>query len=368
MTDQLTHDQVRRLRFRAQRLTPDAALPDVASLMRESFALQSQEPDSAALSIQARTNGVTHADVKCAREVERSLVLTWAMRGTMHLVPAADVRWLLAYLGPIVIRKTERRFKQLGLDEGVRARALNLIPSILSEHDPLNRADLADALAEHGVPVEGQAIHHLVRFAALSGVICFGPEIDGDLTYVVLDDWLSAVEPAPMDDTVVLPELARRYLNAYAPATLQDFVTWAGIPKADGKAAFAGISDACVTVEIGGDPALMLESQWDARGEVEAGAVRLLPRYDSYLLGYQDRGFMIDDAYARRVHPGGGLIKESMAVDGRLIGTWRLKKRKADAVIHVDLFEPLEQDSLAKLNSEAERLGQFLGQSVSINL
>lgn len=179
---ELTTKQVRLLRLKSQRLSDNSAFNNASQLINHVCGLQSQELPSAYLAIRARTRNLTLEDAKKAREIDRSIVLTWAMRGTMHLVSSEDLAWLLALFGSLYIGKTAQRFKQLGLSQDIREGALYHIQDILAEHDSMTRAELAQALARHNIPVEGQAIHHLVRYAALSGLICFGAKHDGELT------------------------------------------------------------------------------------------------------------------------------------------------------------------------------------------
>ena len=216
MTAILTVEQVRRLRARQQMLCGDRRSRSAAETVSALFALQSQEGPSAQLAIHARCPAVSQADVIRAREVERAFILTWTLRGTLHLVAAEDLRWQLALCGPGAIRGTGSRYKQLGLTEDAREKGLEAIQAILSREGALIRSQLAQALDPRGIPVAGQAIHHLVRYAALRGLVCFGPEIDGDLTYVLLDQWLPEQAPQPDDP---LPAFARRYLAAYGPAS-----------------------------------------------------------------------------------------------------------------------------------------------------
>ena len=331
-------------------------------IVRALFALQSQEWPSAQLAIHARAHGVTQADVVHAREVERAFALTWSLRGTLHLVAAEDIRWQLELCGPPAIRGTRSRYKQLGLTEDIRVRALVAIADILGCDGALTRAELARALASRGIPVAGQAIHHLVRFAALRGLICFGPAINGDLTYTLLDAWLPPLKPAPHPDDPLL-EFTRRYLTAYGPATLADFKRWSGLGASEVKAAWAAVALECVHVTIPQGEALMIERHLDAlETPGREPTVRLLPRYDSYLLGYESRAFMVADAYAKRVHPGGGLIRACLLVDGEARANWKLEKRRAGIRVLVEPFEALDQSVMPRLEAEVQSLGRYLGQ------
>ncbi len=360
MTIDLSLEQLRRLRLKNQRLAEGARVASGASVVRDLCALQSQEWQSAQLAIAARATGITQADIRRAREVDRSFVLTWSLRGALHLVPSDDVAPQLSLCGPGAIRGTRRRYQQLGLSESIREKALGEIQDILKREGALSRSQLAQALAERGIPVAGQAIHHLVRFAALRGLICLGPELDGDLTYVLLADWqpIGTGLWRPQDPA---RELALRYLRAYAPATLVDFSRWSGLGAREVKAAWAAVADECFTVSIPGGEAFMLHEQIsDLMKMPEQQPARFLPRYDNYLLGYASRAFMVADRYAKQVHPGGGLIRACVLIDGEAKANWKLEKRRAGLRVVVEPFEALERSIFPSLEAEVESLGRFL--------
>jgi len=360
MSIQLTRKQTRQLRARQQLLCAVSQRSSAAEIVPQLFALQSQEWPSAQLAIHARARGITQADVIHAREVERAFVLTWSLRGTLHLVAAEDLRWQLDLCGPPALRGSRSRYKQLGLTEDARESALQEMRDILTRDTALTRAQLADALEARGIPVAGQAIHHLARFAALRGLICLGAEVDGDLTYVLLDEWLPASAAAPpVDDP--LREFARRYLATYGPATMADFKRWSGLTAAQAKQAWAVIESECVPIALPEGETLILERHLE---QLEAPpnepTVRLLPRYDNYLLGYASRAFMVDAAYAKQVHPGGGLIRACLLVDGEAKANWKLEKRRAGLRVVVEPFEALERSIFPSLEAEVESLGRFL--------
>ena len=368
MNSILTVEQVRRLRARQQLLAGECHATSAAETVSALFALQAQEWPSAQLAIHARCPGVSQADVLQAREVERAFVLTWTLRGTLHLVPAADLRWLLELCAPAAISGSNSRYKQLGLTEAARERGLEAIQAVLSREGALIRSQLAQALEGFDIPVAGQAIHHLVRYAALRGLVCFGPEVDGDLSYVLLDEWLPATVEAsrPADP---LGELARRYFEAYAPANMADFGRWSGMGKAQVRRAWDAVAGDCVPVNIPGGQALLLPEQLDALEVApDEPVARLLPRYDNYLLGYASRAFMVADAHAKQVHPGGGLIRACVLIDGEARASWKLEKRRAGIRVVVSPYETLSAVEAAQLEVKVAALGGFFNTSVELQI
>ena len=365
MGSQLSEADIQRFRFHHQGLANKAT--DVSSIVRGLCAMQSQEWAAAQLAIRARSNGLTAEAIRHAREVQRSVVLTWTLRGTMHLVATADLHWQLDILGAVFIRKTERRYRQLGLGEdATRKRGAQLIQATLQKEGALHRAAIAEAIAPHGIPVEGQAIHHLVRYTALAGLICFGPERDGELTYVSLDDWLGIQSRHHLNQQEALAELVRRYMEANAPATVHDLASWSGLPMAQVKAGFQTIADDLIEVETPDGTAWMLKQQQELSGS--GRIVRLLPRYDNYLLGHKSRDFMVAPDYAKAIHPGGGLIRSCLVVDGQARGIWRLEHKRDVSKVIVEAFTPLEDEIIPRLEAEAQDIGRFLNLNAQLEI
>ena len=202
------------MRMAAQVLAGDRPA-DVERAAFRSAGIQAQDLTASRLGLWARTAGLDQAAVIRACDTERTVVRSWLMRGTLHLVPSADLRWMVGLFGPRTISRYRRRRLDLGLDDEVCARALDLIPEILDR--PLPRAELVTALTRRRLRIDptGQAPAHLLMFAACSGLICRGPDHGDEPTYVLLDDWVGPGHPGLEGAGVV--ELARRYLPRSPP-------------------------------------------------------------------------------------------------------------------------------------------------------
>ena len=298
-------DRTRLLRARAQWLL-GKRLTDPLSVVRATAGIQAQEPVAAMLSIRVRSSGLRRADIEHALVEERSIVRLWAMRGTIHLVPSEDAAWLVDLLGPLGMTGSYRRLEQLGVPEADRERALVLIRDLLADRGPLTRAELMEPLAAAGITTDGQAAAHLPALAALHGYVCFGPPRGGKPTYALRDDWLGTDLPRLPRERAVA-ELARRYVHAFGPAEPEDFAAWSGLPLRDARAGWAA---------IGAQPARRVR-------EPDPPVVRLLPAFDTYLLGYRTREFCVPAEHAREVWPGGGIVRPTVVQNGRGIGTWR---------------------------------------------
>jgi winged helix DNA-binding protein len=370
MTPSLTADQTRLLRLRAQGLyrPPSEAAHDVAQIVGEAAGLQAQDAAAGRWAAGVRGPGLTVGDVEHARVVARTVVRTWAMRGTLHLVAATDLRGLRALCGPLLLRGDARRRTQLGLDDPTCARAMRLIREAIVADGPRTRADLAARLGAVGIPTAGQAIVHLLYYAVLSGLICQGPDRDGEPAYVLLDDW---VAPAPVPPRPqALAALARRYLAAYGPAGPDDLAAWAGLPKPDVRLAWAGIADEVRAVEADGQPAWLLKERagWLDGPPPAQPIVHLLPAFDTYLLGYRDRRLSVAPEHARHIHPGGGILHPTLLVDGRAQGVWRSARKRDRLEVVVAPFADLPAPVQAGLEAAAAALGHFLSLPVDLRV
>ncbi|MEO3768231.1 winged helix DNA-binding domain-containing protein [Streptomyces sp. B5E4] len=320
------------------------------------FAVQAQDVEAAALGLRARARGLTRTAVREALEDRRTLVRGWFMRGTLHLVPAADVHWLLALYGPRLVSRAARRHRDLGLDEDVYGRAERVVVDAVAAHGPLTRAELAERLARVGVEPEGQAPIHVIRRAALAGLVCHGPLRAGEPTYVALRDWLPPpAGPQPAGDAAVR-ELVRRYLRGHGPAAPDDFAVWSGLPPGTARRVWPEAAPH----EQGTD-----EQGTDEQGTGETGAdgpdpspdVRLLPAYDDYWLGWRDRDAAIPPDFVRAVRPGGGQIRAAVTVNGRAAGTWT-GPRKGN--VQVRMFAEGPDRAAADVTAETADVARFL--------
>jgi hypothetical protein len=317
--------------------------------------IQAQELPAARLAVRPRSRELTDAGVEVARVEQRTFVRTWAMRGTLHLIASKDLPWLRRLLSPGSIRANARRSAELGLDEQTYSQALRSIDEALSGGRALTRAGVSEALKAAGVDSSGQRMVYLLARATQEGLICEGPMQGRIPTYVRVEDWLGPAPPANADRAEDVELLVRRYLDAYGPAGPEDLATWSGLPVRDCRDAFrrghlAEVKAAGRALWVTGD----------VLGEDPSG-VRLLPAFDTFLLGYRDRTFHLDPAFARRVNAGGGIVKPVLMLDGRVVGTWRLARKAGGSKVTVQPFAGLPEKALRRLEDEVSDIGRFLG-------
>ncbi len=327
-----------------------------ADVVRHLAGIQAQAPMAAELGIRARTTRVSLEDVDRARFEERSTVRTWAMRGTIHLIAAEDVGWLVPLTVEPSVAESRRRLDQQGVPWATAERAVGLIDDALAADGPLTRREIAQRLRRRRVRTEGQAGAQLVWLASARGVCCFGPKRGGEHTFVHLRDWLGP--PRALDRDQALAELAVRYLAAHSPAEPADLATWSGLRAADVRRAWSLVADRLVEVDTAHGRQWRLKGR---RSEVPEGSVRLLPMFDEYLMGWRSRDLILPERHARKVIPGGGVIRQSAVADGVAVATWSAVIKGRRLAVTVEPFARPTRAVRAALEKEAKDVGRFRG-------
>ncbi len=320
-------------RLTAQLLAGPPARDPVAVAERI-LAVQGQDPRGFRLAVRARTEGLTAADVDRALTEERSLLVTWLNRGTLHLVRSEDYPLLQAVTTPPLRTSSERRLAQEGVRRrGARHRA---IERALADEGPLTSDALRERLVAAGVRAEGQALYHLLFKASLDGLVVRGPM--AGQAGLRARARLARPSRSRVDRDEALGEFARRYLAGHGPATDRDLARWAGIP----------LGDAAGRPRGGGRAALLRSVPSSRRRGCSA-------RSSPCLLGWISREDIVGDE--PNLVTAGGMFYPFAMVRGRAVASWRL----ADGEVELDPFRRIAKADREALERDAEDVVRFLG-------
>ena len=342
------------LRAAAQLLHRPSTAGDPADVARETAGIQAQDLRAGRLGFRARSARLRAAAVDRARIEERSIVRTWAMRSTMHLLATEDIGWVLPLFDPGLAADSRRRLGQLGLDANSQSRALEAIERALEADGYLGRTELVERLGQVGIEIDAARRVHLFRLATGEGLAILGPDRGAETLLALASDWVG--ERPPHDRDAAVTELARRYLRAFGPATEADFAGWSGLPLRDVRAGLGRIAAELVEVRVGEQRA------WTLRGAARhprGRIVRLLPAWDNYLMGHRDRDFIAGPERWPTVMPGGGLIRPTILVDGVAVGTWSVRRKGREIRVDLDPFEELNDEITAATREEIQDVERF---------
>jgi hypothetical protein len=333
-------------RLAAQLLAGKPARDPVAVTQRL-LAVQGQDLRGARLAIRARSEGLTVADVDRALSEDRSLLITWLNRGTLHLVCSEDYAWLHALTTPPLLTGNARRLQQEGVTPSAAERGVRAIERALAAEGPLTRAQLRERIAAARVRTDGQALVHLLMLATLRGLTVRGPMAGREHAYALVRDWLG--EPAAVDRQAALAELARRYLAGHAPADARDLARWAGLPLRDARVGLVAIA---AELRERADGLLELRKR---RGRVPAEPPpRLLGAFEPLLLGWCSREEIV--GANKTLVTNNGLFRPFALVHGKAVASWKLVK---DEVV-LEPFARLARADRAALEDDARDIVRYL--------
>lgn len=319
---------------------------DPLAVAERLLAIQAQDMRGARLAIRARSNGLSAADVDRALTEDRSLLVTWLNRGTLHLVRSEDYRWLHALTAPRLRTANARRLTQEGVRSDAAERAIAVIERALTEEGPLDRDRLRDRVASAGVRTLGQAFVHLLALASIRGLIVRGPMVAGQPAFVLARDWLG--ESAPKNRDVALAELARRYLTGHGPADDRDLARWSGLPLGDARAGLEAIAS---ELHERNDGLVDLKRRAPAAPLPEP---RLLGAFEPILLGWKSRELLLGEP--EHLVVSGGVFRPFALAHGRAVATWTIARQK----IELEPFGRLAGGDRTALEADARAVTRFL--------
>lgn len=283
----LTWNQVCAWRLTQHGLAPRIKRDEIVEVTSRLFGIHGQVMSASELALGARAEGLTPQDVQNALWQDRTLVKTWAMRGTLHLLAAEDL--------PIhtAARSIDPRvwidFESHGISEKQARTFIEAVPQVLGDK-PLTREQLAAAVTEQiGLPALGDLIASSgwgtpLKLYAFRVDLCFGPNQGRNVTFVNPRKWLGKWEP--VEPLAALQEIARRYLRAYGPLRPRHFARWWNEGRVNvAKKLFKQIEDELEIISVEGWEATALRATLDPMQQAAtSGVVRLLPLFDAYVL------------------------------------------------------------------------------------
>lgn len=338
-----TLHEIALLRLVAQRIA-GTGLATATDAVHWLTAAQAQDYQGALTSVALRTSSGTRQSVEAALDTGQ-IVRSWPMRGTLHLVVAEDLPWMLDLTAARLVTRAAARRAQLGLDLPVIEQARELAVAALTGGHRMRRDDLLAVWSEGGVDTAGQRGYHLIWHLAQTGTLCFGPVREHEQLLVLVDEWIPC--PRHLERDVALGEWAWRYFCSHGPATIKDFTRWTALIAADVRAGLELARSRLAGVDVEGveyfmdpqTPELLDACRRDARG------VFLLPGFDEFVLGYSDRRASLPAEFVNRIVPGGnGVFRPTVVSDGQIIGTWAHSGRGARRIVAATPFASFPED------------------------
>jgi hypothetical protein len=347
------------LRLAAQgivRPAGEAAPDNPTEVVRGMLAMQAQDYAGALWSIGLRMASASRRSIEAVHETG-AFVRSWPMRGTLHFVAADDLPWMLSLTGERMVRAAEGRRRQLELDQTQFDRAERIARDRMHAGATISRAELFAAWQAGGLPTTGQRGVHLLAQLAQTAVIV----LVGQNEWALLEHRVPS--PRVPERADALREFALRYFTSHGPATERDFAWWSSLTLTDARAGIAAAREQLDELDVDG-------TLYYVRPGLEpaARALRLLPGFDEYLLGYSDRSAPLSGADSAVIVPGGnGVFLPTIVVNGEVIGAWRRTSRPKKVAVELERFHDFSASTKSGIAVAAKRYGAFLEQPVDVS-
>jgi hypothetical protein len=347
------------LRLQSQRLSclsnesPSSLISWLGGIQAQDFA-----GSMWALGIRSTDNNEKNIEQAFAR---KELIRTWAMRGTLHLVSAGDIRWLLTLLGARLLKGSLPRNLQLGLDGSTLNRTNEILLLALQGGKQLTRSELRTVFAENGIDADGVRFYHIMWHAALKQLVCYGLKRGGEFTFALLDECVPEGHSLSRDES--LTELAKRYFLSRGPATLDDFIWWSGLTITDARTALGGAMPHLKKI-VFSDQVYWIDRDHPDNG-MPAKTAFLLPPFDEFLVAYKDRSTALDPRLKKIIISRNGIFYPVVLLEGRVAGIWKRSFKKDKITIEISTESTFSASSRKTILAAANLYSQFHGKELA---
>jgi len=354
-------------RVQRQHLAVRAPACDALDVVRDVCGLHAQVMSSAELTLWARVDDLAPGGVASALWEDRTLVKTWAMRGTLHLLRADELALYVGAQGALPERFDKPSWlRAAGVTRPQIDALLEAVPRALAG-GPLTREELATAVAgQTGDARLGEKLRDgfgsFLKPSAFRGDLLFAPSEGRNVRFVHPARWLGGFSPD--DPGPAMAEVVRRYLSAHGPATREHFQRWFGFASpAQAGRQLAALGDELVEVDVEGTAMWAIATEVDAIAAARpAGTVNLLPAFDQYVVGApRDADAVLLPEHRSAVYRPQGWLSPVLLVDGVISGTWS-HERKGDLLeVSIAPFSRQPKAVRDAAEREAVRLAAYLG-------
>ena len=366
----LSRVQVNSWRLSRHHLAKQARKGEIEKVVSDLCGVQAQVLPYAALAIWARVEGITMQDVQDALWKHRSLVKTWCMRGTLHLISASELPIYVAARKTTMVVKPDWLTPEIDVEE--RERIVSVIREAL-DGQILTREQLANEVVER-LGMSANVRKHmlsgwgnLLQPAAEQGYLCFGPSKGPKVTFVRPDQWIGKWnEPNGRE---AWKTLLRQFFSTYGPATHHDIGHWWGLRPDKAKMLMESIADELEEVEFEG------EKRWVRRADVaqiieveRVRSVKLLPSWDCYVMFYHPRELFVSQGHRARIFTRLQGNKPVLLMDGVAGGVWEQRRKSGLTEVRVQPFSNLSSTEKQLVREEAASLGEFMGTKVEVTV
>ena len=368
MTEVSLH-AVRGFRMRRQHLIERAPRGNLLEGVEAVHGIQAQISAHAQFAVAQRIEKCRPAEIDRALWTEITLIKTWAMRGTVHWLPATEEPLFMAAIRSFREADFDRWWELDGISRGQVDALYAAVVDALAV-GPMTRQEVAAAV----VPVVGDwAEPYLLSswgsgFKAMchSGLVVFGPNRGTNVTFARRDHWTA--RPQPDDMQAALREVIRRYVRSFGPVTVQDAAYWLGATIRDIQAAWNDLLPEMAAVRVDGGERWLLAGDLADLTEMEDASlpVRLLPAFDPLLLAHRAKTDLLPEHLRKRIYGAAAWVYPAVLVKGAVTGIWRYERKAKSMNVTVEPFGKISKAVQRAIQREANYLASITDRTAEV--
>jgi hypothetical protein len=347
------------IRLESQQIT-SSTFNTAGEIVHWMGAMQAQDYGMAKWAIGVRLTGSTDKMIEASLD-KGEILRTHLLRPTWHFVTAEDISWMLALTAPHIKSSVKSRHRDLEITGTIIEKSNNAIAKALTG-GYLTREMLVNELLKVNIRTDENRASHLLLWAELDGLICSGPSSGNKRTYTLLENCIPKNKPLLRDEA--LAKLAERYFNSHAPATLQDFIWWSGLPVTDAKHGFEMIRSSFISASVDSQNYWIPASLSPPRKKKSSTVV--LPAYDEFIISYKNRNAALNAENHKKSISSNGIFRPVIVVNGKVTGIWKRTPGKDTVLLETVFSRLLNKTELDSINEAFGAFGRFLEKKTAV--
>ncbi len=325
----------------------------VTDVVKHFWCLQAQDTGQAKWCIWSRVAWSTSIEIDNALR-KGEIVRTRPMRGTLHYMDPAHVRWMLKLCASKTLHGFVKRREYLWISDEHAELALQVFQKEMTGRKIVPRDQIKGLLEAWWVPMEQKRVYHLTCYAGTRGVLCFGPPDEkGNDTFVLLDEWIPKQEK--LSEQEQLATLASMYVRSHGPVTVDDLAWWTGLGKTICKKSLWTLSEHTHMIEYMGKEYRYIPT---ANNQLKKW-VHLLWWFDEYFLWYKHRSVITKTP--KKYFSTNWIFSQTIMIDGAVVGKWKRKIKTSSIDFSFEIIDPIILDvpMIQEIEAQAERFSSF---------
>lgn len=285
-----------------------------------------------------------------------TIIRTHVLRTTWHFVAPADIRWMLQLSAPGIYKQMAYYDRQLGIEEKELTKSAKLLEKTLIGEKQLTRPELEEIFIKAKFNCDGMRFGHLLMHAELQGLLCSGAKKGKQITYALLEERVPAAKKYSREES--LAKLTQKYFQSHGLATVKDYVWWSGLTAKEAKEGIALLKGKINSINYNEEELWFIDLPDKIKMDK---TIYLLPNYDEYIVGYNNRDALIPGNNKSQLSRGGNpLFSNTIIVNGQVCGTWKRTLKPNEVKIDSAVFDELSLADKKQLEQAEQRFQQFL--------